>query len=171
VSSQVRRNGMIVLLSTLSDPKCTAESSDDHFSSASEGTPPRPPRLSTPSSPIPTTRVERVDDNPAHGEIPGTPAYDKRTQDAVPDEIEIVPEGTRSRSSTRSRALSNLSTTDRPVTPGGSPIPRTVVEKVDDVPSYGEVEGTPAKEMRMADALPDEIRKAPDETRARLDGR
>jgi hypothetical protein len=96
--------------------------------------------------------------------------------DAVPDEIEIVPEGRRSRSATttsqpRSRSHSQLSTGSRPVTPGGTPIPRTVVEKVDFRPSYGEVEGTPAKEMRMADAMPDEVKPAPEIAGKRLEGR
>jgi hypothetical protein len=122
--------------------------------------------------------VERVDDKALHGEIPGTPAYNLRAQDAVPDEIEIVPEGRRSRSGTtasgqRGRALSTTGSAagSRPQTPGGSPIPKTVVEKVDFKPSYGEVEGTPAKEMRMADAMPDEIRSAPAETAKRFEGR
>jgi len=141
-----------------------SESSDDHFSSASEGSPKvNPNRLSTPLSPVPVTRVERVDDRPAHGEIPGTAAYSQRTQDAVPDEVEIVPEGTRSRSNTtRGRALSNLSAASgnsRPGTPGGSPIPKTVVERVDDKPAHGEVEGTEAWKMRQEDAQPDEVRK------------
>jgi hypothetical protein len=39
-----------------------------------------------------------------------------------------------------------------------SPIPRTVVERVDDRPAHGEVEGTAAHEMRLADAEPDEIK-------------
>ena len=101
-----------------------------------------------------------MDDIAAHGEVPNTRAYDMRRLDAVPDEIEIVPEGQRSRSGTqsRSRAASVLSGSSRPQTPGGSPIPRTVVDKVDDKPSYGEVEGTLAKEQRMADAEPDEVR-------------
>jgi hypothetical protein len=43
------------------------ESSDEHFSDASEGQPKR----SNATSPIPITRVERVDDEPAHGEVPG----------------------------------------------------------------------------------------------------
>jgi hypothetical protein len=123
-----------------------------------------------PQSPIPITRVERVDDEPAHGEVPGTPAYALRTKDAVPDEIEVVPEGRRSRSATqsRSRSLSVLSDTSRPATPGGTPIPKTIVERVDDKPAHGEVAGTPAYEMRMADAIPDEVRQAPQET---ADGR
>ncbi|KAI5359369.1 hypothetical protein Slin14017_G102710 [Septoria linicola] len=146
-----------------------SNSSDDHFSSASEGDNGTPNPNNPPQSPIPITRVERVDDSAAHGEVPGTPAYSLRTQDAVPDEIEIVPEGRRSRSATlqisgtRSRgnsAASTSSTGSRPMTPGGTPIPRLVVERVDNKPAHGEVEGTPAYEKRLADASPDEVRKA-----------
>ena len=39
--------------------------------------------------PIPTTRVERVDDEPSHGEVPGTAAHDIRSQDAVADEMVV----------------------------------------------------------------------------------
>ncbi|OAL54065.1 hypothetical protein IQ07DRAFT_560688 [Pyrenochaeta sp. DS3sAY3a] len=135
-----------------SGTKELAESSDEHFSDASEGRPTR----SELTSPIPITRVERVDDEPAHGEVPGTDAYKMRTQDAVPDEVEIVPEGARSRSASR------VSASDRPLTPGGTPIPRTVVEKIDpDQPSYGDVPGTHAHQLRLADAEPDVIVKAP----------
>ncbi|KAK4555891.1 hypothetical protein LTR86_007111 [Recurvomyces mirabilis] len=135
-------------------------SEDEHFSSASEGDTPRGHNRA-PSTPV--TRVERVDDQPAHGEVPGTSAYNLRTQDAVPDEVEIVPDGQRSRSATRTRALSGLSESGiaRPSTPGGSPIPKTIVERVDDKPAHGEVEGTLAREQRMADAEPDEVRQAP----------
>lgn len=140
----------------LEDPgaKELVESSDEHFSDASEGQ----ARRFTLSSPIPITRVERVDDTPAHGEVPGTEAYNKRTQDAVPDEVEIVPEGMRSRSASR------VSVSDRPITPGGTPIPKTVVEKIDpDEPSYGDVPGTEAHQQRLADAEPDVVIKAPQE--------
>ncbi|GAB7366117.1 hypothetical protein MBLNU230_g7679t1 [Neophaeotheca triangularis] len=155
------------------------ESSDDHFSSASEGGRSQHARnTSTDSldSPVPVTRVERVDDKAAHGEVPGTPAYSLRTQDAVPDEVEIVPEGSRPRSATssggRSRAQSHLSgSEERPSTPGGTPVPKTVVDRVDDRPSYGEVDGTAAKEIRMADAAPDEVREAPEESKEALEGR
>lgn len=141
----------------------SASESDDHFSSASEGDGNPNANRDSLTSPIPTTRVERVDDAPAHGEVPGTPAYEQRTKDAVPDEVEVVPEGKRARSGTasRSRALSQLSEGggSRPSTPGGTPVPKTVVERVDDKPAYGEVEGTAAREMRMADAAPDEMVK------------
>lgn len=138
-----------------------SESSDDHFSSASEGTPSNPNRLSTEGSqsPIPITRVERVDDKAAYGEEPGTPAYAMRTADAVPDEVEVVPEGRRARSGTqsRSRSHSNLSVSSRPETPGGSPVPHIKVDRLDSKPAYGEVDGTAAKEMRESDAKPDEM--------------
>ncbi|CAK1356810.1 hypothetical protein CB0940_11984 [Cercospora beticola] len=146
-----------------------SNSSDDHFSSASEGADNTPGQDYPPQSPIPITRVERVDDTPAHGEVPGTPAYSLRTQDAVPDEIEIVPEGRRSRSATlqiaggRSRgnsAASNSSTGSRPMTPGGTPVPKLIVERVDNKPAHGEVEGTEAHAKRLADATPDEVRAA-----------
>ena len=141
-----------------------ADSSDDHFSSASEG-----------DNGIPTTRVERVDGEAAHGEVPGTSAYEKRTQDAVPDEVEIVPdsEPTRAGSTSRSRAASQLkSPPSRSETPGGSPVPKTVVERVDLEPAHGEVDGTAAKEMRLADAVPDEVRVAPKGgAGAKLEGR
>ncbi|KAF7177544.1 hypothetical protein CNMCM7691_005837 [Aspergillus felis] len=133
-------------------------SEDEHFSDASEGherSHSRP--QSGRASPIPLTRVERVDDRPAHGEIPGTPAFEKREQDAVPDEIEIIPTGSRSRSS------STVGSQTRPLTPGGSPIPRTIVEKVDlNQPSHGDVPGTLAYEKRRADAVPDLVIKAPE---------
>ncbi|EMC98984.1 hypothetical protein BAUCODRAFT_66032 [Baudoinia panamericana UAMH 10762] len=143
-----------------------SDADSDHFSSASEGNDGH--RLSnndtTPSTPI--TRVERVDDRPAHGEVPGTAAYAMRTRDAVPDEVEIIPDGQRSRSGTRTRALSGLGESSRPQTPGGTPIPKTIVERVDDKPAHGEVDGTLAKEMRMADAEPDEVRRAPEVARS-----
>lgn len=127
------------------------ESGDEHFSDASEGRPIR----NEATSPIPITRVERVDDEPAHGEVPGTDAYKMRTQDAVPDEVEIVPEGSRSRSASR------VSSSDRPLTPGGTPVPKTIVERVDDEPAHGEVPGTLAHQHRLADAEPDVIVKVP----------
>ncbi|KAF4213765.1 hypothetical protein CNMCM8980_008975 [Aspergillus fumigatiaffinis] len=131
-------------------------SDDEHFSDASEGHERSRPQSGS-TSPIPLTRVERVDDRPAHGEVPGTTAYEKREQDAVPDEIEIIPTGSRSRSS------STVGSQNRPLTPGGSPIPRTIVEKVDvNQPSHGDVPGTLAYEKRRADAVPDLVIKAPE---------
>lgn len=145
----------------LEDPgahELESSESDEHFSDASEGRrlPPDQAGRSGANSPIPITRVERVDDQPSYGEVPGTEAYKKRTQDAVPDEVEVVPEGARSRSASRLRPE------DRPITPGGTPIPMTVVEKVDpEEPSHGDIPGTVAHKIRAADAVPDVILKAP----------
>ncbi|KAJ5132213.1 hypothetical protein N7448_006371 [Penicillium atrosanguineum] len=140
----------------------TASNSDDeHFSDASEGhddVQSSPQSGST--SPVPRTRVERVDSNLQHGEVPGTAAYEMREQDAVPDEIEVLPE---SAEGTQSKDVSPAGSQDRPLTPGGSPIPRTMVEKVDpETPSHGEVPGTEAYEKRQADAVPDFIKVADD---------
>ena len=111
----------------------------------------------SPASPIPTTRVEKVDDSPRYGDVPGTEAYDKRTQDAVPDEIAVVPESSKSRPSPISIHSPSAAT------PPQSPIPVTRVEKVDpSSPSHGEVPGTKAYALREADAVPDAIAKAPE---------
>ncbi|KAE8372752.1 hypothetical protein BDV26DRAFT_273496 [Aspergillus bertholletiae] len=135
-----------------------ANSDDDHFSDASEGHERAPSRsASGRTSPVPLTRVEKVDDSPSHGDIPGTRAYELREHDAVPDEIEVIPEGSRSRST------STVGRPPRPLTPEGSPIPRTIVEKVDaDQPTHGEIPGTEAYEKRKADAVPDIVTTASD---------
>ncbi|OKL56389.1 hypothetical protein UA08_08330 [Talaromyces atroroseus] len=130
-------------------------SEEDHFSDASEGRQqPQSVKSSRAPSPVPLTRVERVDDGPRHGEIPGTLAYEQRAQDAVPDVLEVVPEGSRSRSSSRA---------GEPTSPGGSPVPRTIVVKVDETPSHGEVPGTEAYNQRQADVVPDLVLKEPAE--------
>jgi hypothetical protein len=129
--------------------------SDDHFSDAQSGLDPP----SGVASPIPHTRVERVDDKPSYGEDPETKAYHTREQDAVPDEIEIVPEG--KHSGTTSPHPPGTST------PGGQPIPMTVVEKIDpEIPTYGEVPGTEAHEKRLADAVPDLVVRSGSRSRA-----
>ena len=140
-----------------------ATSSDnEHFSDASEGRDPRASghshsSSSASNSPVPLTRVERVDSEPRYGEVPNTDAYEKRAADAVPDEVEIVPDGQRSRASSRLRPE------DRPLPPGGSPVPTMVVEKIDpDEPAYGDVPGTEAYEKRKMDAQPDEIIRSPE---------
>ncbi|KAL8745650.1 MAG: hypothetical protein Q9190_002227 [Brigantiaea leucoxantha] len=130
----------------------SSENEDDVFSDAPEG----PKSITGANSPVPTTRVEKVDDRDSYGEVPGTEAYEMRLQDAVPDDVEVVKEAETSRPPSRS------SQPDRTSTPGGTPIPRTVVEKIDPTaPSHGEVPGTTAYSMRQADAVPDEILKSP----------
>ncbi len=106
---------------------------------------------STPGGlPIPLTVVEKVEPEiPSHGEIPGTAAHDLRMADAVPDLVVKSRPGSRSPSVVgRLRAES---------TPGDLPIPITKVEKVDSEPSYGEIPGTQAFELREEDATPDEV--------------
>lgn len=69
--------------------------------------------------------------------------------------------------------MTEINESQQPSTPktNALQIPRTVVEKVEpDSPSYGEVPGTLAHDMRRADAEPDEVVKAPDATRAKLEG-
>lgn len=80
-----------------------------------------------------------------------------RSQDAVPDELEIIPEGDTGRTHSRLRDQ------DRKSLPGGVPIPRTVVQKVGPTsPSHGEVPGTTAHSIRQADAVPDVILQVSD---------
>ncbi|KAL4763984.1 DUF5102 domain-containing protein [Aspergillus foveolatus] len=132
-------------------PDHASDSDEEHFSDASEGNSRSRSRATSRASPVPRTRVEKVDDVPSHGDVPGTSAYEKREQDAVPDEVEVI---------SRSRSPSTAGQHRRSATPGGTPIPRTVVEKVDPgQPSYGDVPGTEAYEKRKADAVPDIVTK------------
>lgn len=79
-----------------------------------------------------------------------------RTQDAVPDELEIIPDGGDTKpSSTANHQASSSSLR-------GTPIPKTVVQKVDTVsPSHGDIPGTTAHSKRKADAIPDVIIQQP----------
>ncbi|KAG0159142.1 hypothetical protein PDIDSM_6663 [Penicillium digitatum] len=135
-----------------------SESDNEHFSDASESNPqlqslPQSGR----TSPIPRTRVERVDSSTQLGEIPSTAAFENGEQDSVPDEIEVIPE------SSQSHTHSSAGLEDQSLNPEGSPIQRTVVEKVDpDEPSHGEVPGTLAYEQCFADAVPDVVTRASD---------
>ncbi|KAH7329307.1 hypothetical protein B0I35DRAFT_507623 [Stachybotrys elegans] len=117
-----------------------AESSDseDQFTDAQSY--PMSPAL---TSPVPKTRVERVDSEPAHGEIPGTDAYKVREQDAVPDEIAV-----------QSEATPTLAASD-PASPAS--IPKTVVEEAPGESGQHSVEFV---EKRSADATPDEVVKS-----------
>ncbi|EEH10999.1 conserved hypothetical protein [Histoplasma capsulatum G186AR] len=134
----------------------SCESEDEHFSDASEGIATHL-RSQTPS-PIPRTRVEKIDDSPSYGEVPGSPAYEKRVLDAVPDEIEII--GSRPPSRPQSSASIRAA-----LPPNLAPAPRTVVEKIDPTsPSYGEEPGTLAYESHKADSAPDVILKIQEQT-------
>ncbi|KXJ95745.1 hypothetical protein Micbo1qcDRAFT_28502 [Microdochium bolleyi] len=121
--------------------------SDDHFSDAQSAQ-----ESNRASSPIPKTRVERVDDEPSYGEVPGTTAYEKRTEDATPDEIAIVPDVKPGAGAPKS-----------PSTPGDRPIPKTVVDESEDAPNSKTHHFH--DDLHQADAEPDLVRK-PDGTAA-----
>ncbi|KAG9237622.1 hypothetical protein BJ875DRAFT_137259 [Amylocarpus encephaloides] len=127
--------------------------SDDHFSDAQSGL-----EHSEAASPVPITRIEKVDNEPSYGEVPGTQAYNMRESDAEPDEIAVMPGG---------KEPAGSDSEVHPSTPGGQPIPITIVEKVDiSSPSYGEVPGTEAHEKRLADAVPDLVVRTGDRSPA-----
>ena len=133
---------------------------DEHFSDASEGR-----KETQPVSPVPVTVVERVDDRPAHGEVPGTEAFEQRLSDASPDEVKIIPENKDQQDIEASRSDEKFNP------PGGKPIPKTVVEKVNpSEPAHGEVPGTHAYEIRQADSSPDKVVEAPDIAKSDLSG-
>ncbi|CAK7201433.1 hypothetical protein SEUCBS139899_004137 [Sporothrix eucalyptigena] len=121
--------------------------SDDHFSDAHS----IPNESSRAASPIPRTRVEKVSDEPSYGEVPGTEAYRMREGDAEPDEIAVIADGDDAGSDTGIAQLS-----DRPTTPGGQPIPTTVLEESAD----GDGAKTPDWKKHETDPLPDVIVKA-----------
>ncbi|KAH8175990.1 hypothetical protein LIA77_04408 [Sarocladium implicatum] len=119
-----------------------AESSDseDQFTDAQSG-----PVSPNAGSPIPKTRVERVDDRPAHGEVAGTDAHEKRLQDAEPDEIAVVPD----------TDDTPTPLAEQPLSTEHSDVPATVVEE-----SVGDLPGPHSDEFkakREADATPDVV--------------
>ncbi|KAG6114052.1 hypothetical protein E4U13_003534 [Claviceps humidiphila] len=117
----------------LTEPE--SSDSEDQFTDA-QSNPMTPRHFATQ---IPKTRVEKVDSNPSHGEVPGTEAHRQREADAQPDEIAV------------------LDHTEDHLEEASTPIPKTRVEKIDSIPSHGEVPGTEAHKQREADAQPDEI--------------
>ncbi|KAG6239967.1 hypothetical protein E4U25_000121 [Claviceps purpurea] len=129
----------------LTEPE--SSDSEDQFTDAQSN--PMTPRHFT--TPIPKTRVEKVDSIPSHGEVPGTEAHRQREADAQPDEIAV------------------LDHIDDHLEEASTPIPKTRVEKVDSNPSYGEVPGTEAHKQREADAQPDEIAVLDDFTKEHLE--
>jgi hypothetical protein len=122
-----------------------ASDSEEHYSDAQSG--PMSPRRAT--SPIPKTRVEKIDDKPAYGEVPGTQAYRLREGDAEPDEIAIIPDP---------NSPPEPEQTSPSPTPGGRPIPKTVVEETPDV--EGSVTHAENRQRRKSDAQPDLVVKA-----------
>jgi hypothetical protein len=98
---------------------------------------------------VPKTRVEKVDDEPSYGEVPGTEAYEKRTGDAVPDVIAIIPDA---------EADTKVPSPLESSTPGGYPVPKTVVDETAD--EEGSRTHHFHEEAHKADAVPDYVRKA-----------
>lgn len=129
-----------------------ASDSEDHYSDAQSG-----PQESQPQSPIPKTRVEKVDDEPSYGEVPGTQAYKMREGDAEPDEIAIIPDNTLPDGTLKS-PVDEDDNRGRSQSPGGFPIPKTVVEESPDVD--GSVEHPEIQEKHKADAVPDVVIQA-----------
>ena len=104
-----------------------------------------------------------MDDKDSYGEVPGTAAYKMREQDAVPDALEIIPDGS------ENRPKSSTSYQDSLASPRDVPIPKMVVEKVDpNSPSHGDVPGTAAHTKRQADAVPDLVLQAPQRDEASI---
>jgi len=138
--------------------------SDDHFSDAQSG-----PVESSRASPIPRTRVEKVDDSPSYGEVPGTEAYRKREGDAAPDEIAIIPDRDSLKlvvpaGGASGAGAGNSVSSPSPTTPGGHPIPKTVVEEApeEDTPdSAASVSHQhAAHSRRTSDVAPDVLLRA-----------
>ncbi|WEW58942.1 hypothetical protein PRK78_004410 [Emydomyces testavorans] len=156
-----------------------AESDEEHFSDASEGrnytqslhihipsseerpNPPLHPSLSPGDSPIPRTVVEKVSLNDTrYGEEPGTPAYEARKMDAVPDLVYKVgkwdpesPENAPQLSPKRAE----------------SPLPETKLSRVDSPPDRAtSLPSFTAHKRRLSDALPDIVETVPDTDEGRL---
>lgn len=109
----------------------------------------QPERTSTPGgTPIPKTVVEKIDStSPSHGEVPRTAAHSMRQADAVPDLILQSPKTKATIGDSSPASTASLDV----------PIPKTIVTKVDEQPSHGEVPGTEAYAMRTEDATPDAV--------------
>lgn len=119
--------------------------SDDHFSDAQSV----PEENAVSASPVPKTRVEKVDDEPSYGEVPGTEAYEKRTGDAEPDEIAVIPDEAADNDSASGEGSS---------APETQAIPKTVVDETAD--EEGAKTHHFHEELHQADAAPDFVRKA-----------
>ncbi|CUS09034.1 unnamed protein product [Tuber aestivum] len=157
-------------------PSGYTSSNEDHFSDAPEGpdaaaggdntkflvaSPQFLPSLSS----IPLVLVEKIDERPSHGEVPGTEAFEKRTADASPDVIRIqqppdllvaAPGVGDPKGKEQEVEEERKSGAETP----RSKVPITMVERVDSTPAHGEILGTEAFAKRLADAAPDVIRTA-----------
>lgn len=124
--------------------------SEDHFSDA-KSAPVSPAR----SSPVPRTRIEKVDNEPSHGEVPGTEAHRQREEDAKPDEIAVPPDST-SPGPSEDSPNSGLSS-------GSLTAPQTVVsESAGPTGPHTEEFIERIEEAHRADATPDVVMQADD---------
>lgn len=108
---------------------------------------------------IPTTRVERVDDEPSHGEVPGTEAFDMRTADATPDEFEVIPESVDliDRSQSTTEESEDLSEQDSTL--------KTAVEKTGhETPGQGDARATTTHDAPKVDVSTDASMNAAEDT-------
>ncbi|RPA78147.1 hypothetical protein BJ508DRAFT_378462 [Ascobolus immersus RN42] len=103
---------------------------------------------STPTPPIPRTRVHRVDSLSCYGEVPGTLAFTKRLQDAQPDEM-IVPD------EPNPWAEGTLSPPPEGAKSPSPKVPITLVEEVHGGPGSGAVTPNHHQHHNAADAMPD----------------
>lgn len=108
-----------------------------------------------PGSPIPKTRVEKVNHEPSHGEVPGTEAHRIREEDAKPDEIGQAPDST-----VPSPQQASL---DPATPPEGLELPKTVVnESAGSTEPHTEEFKERLEEAQKADAAPDEVTQEDD---------
>lgn len=136
---------------SLDDPGAHELESDDQFTDA-KSEPTRTRSHSRPVSPIPITRVERVDHEASYGEVPGTAAYEMRTEDARPDEVTFIDE----------EQKPDTPVSAAPVSPGGQPIPKTVLEEVPASPVLGSISRTNSHKRHASDAQPDIVLQVED---------
>lgn len=91
--------------------------------------------------------MEKVDNEPSFGEVPGTEAYQKRASDAEPDEIAVAPESSSAVGEPEDRKQDSSS--EKPQ------VPLTVVEET--VDSAGSI--THSGTHHESDAVPDKVVK------------
>lgn len=106
------------------------------------------PPLSPGGTPVPLTVVEKVDpEDVSYGEKPGTPAFEKRRMDAVPDLVYKVGDwDPESSENVPSRSLAE------------SPVPETKLSRVDSLPERATSPSSfTAHKRRMSDAVPDKV--------------
>lgn len=132
-------------------PLTETSDSEDHFSDAKSA-----PMSPAPGSPIPRTRVEKVNHEPSHGEVPGTEAHRIREEDAKPDEIGQAPDSTVPSPQQASPASATPSEASEP--------PKTVVnESAGSTEPHTEEFKERIEDAHKADASPDVITQEDDE--------